>query len=75
MPAQGSTPACLCGIDDVEASCRAARSLGDEYLFERFPHPIGVMGPLGVLHRERLRPFALVHGSDASRSGGDPSPS
>ena len=30
MPAQGSAPACLRGIDDVEASCRAARSLGDK---------------------------------------------
>ena len=36
MPAQGSAPACLRGIDDVEAACRAARSLGHEYLFERF---------------------------------------
>ena len=41
MPAEGSYPACLRGIDDVEAACRAARSLGDEYLFERFHIPSG----------------------------------
>ena len=56
MPAQGSALACLRGIDDVEAACRAARSLG-------------------VPHGERIRPLAGVLGSDASRSGGDRSPS
>ena len=39
MPKQGSAPAFLRGIDDVEAACRSSYSLGGKYLFERFHIP------------------------------------
>ena len=67
VPPHGKHASCLRGIDDVESACRAARALGNEFLFERVHVTSGTWSWWAFLSKTG---FVKAHNHAGTKRGG-----